>query len=55
MLPLVQGRPATRKRWPEGVEQPSFFVKDLERRDVVAQFPRRGGSGVQFPGLPAQI
>ena len=30
MLPQVQGRPATRKRWPEGVDQASFFVKDLE-------------------------
>jgi len=30
LLPHVQGRPATRKRWPEGVEQASFFVKDLQ-------------------------
>ena len=30
MLPHVQGRPATRKRWPEGVDKASFFVKDLE-------------------------
>ena len=30
MLPHVQGRPATRKRWPGGVEQTSFFVKDLQ-------------------------
>ena len=30
MLPQVQGRPATRKRWPEGVDKASFFVKDLE-------------------------
>ena len=30
VLPQVQGRPATRKRWPEGVDKASFFVKDLE-------------------------
>jgi bifunctional non-homologous end joining protein LigD len=30
MLPQVQGRPATRKRWPEGVDQASFVVKDLQ-------------------------
>jgi len=30
MLPHLQGRPATRKRWPEGVDGPAFFAKDLE-------------------------
>src|SRR5664280_3561890 len=30
MLPHLVGRPATRKRWPEGVDKASFFVKDLE-------------------------
>jgi hypothetical protein len=30
MIPNVSGRPATRKRWPEGVDRVSFFVKDLE-------------------------
>src|ERR1700741_4841935 len=29
MLPHVAGRPAARKRWPNGVEQPSFFEKQL--------------------------
>jgi bifunctional non-homologous end joining protein LigD len=29
MLPHITGRPATRKRWPNGVEQPSFFEKQL--------------------------
>ncbi|MEU9808944.1 ATP-dependent DNA ligase [Mycobacterium sp. NPDC050853] len=29
MLPHVAGRPVTRKRWPNGVDQPSFFEKDL--------------------------
>lgn len=29
MLPHTAGRPVTRKRWPNGVDQPSFFEKDL--------------------------
>lgn len=29
MLPHIAGRPVTRKRWPNGVEQPSFFEKQL--------------------------
>lgn len=29
MLPHIAGRPVTRKRWPNGVDQPSFFEKDL--------------------------
>ncbi len=31
MLPYVTGRPATRKRWPNGVEQASFFEKRLAK------------------------
>jgi bifunctional non-homologous end joining protein LigD len=31
LLPHVVGRPITRIRWPEGVDHPSFFAKDLER------------------------
>ena len=31
MLPHIAGRPATRKRWPDGVEKPSFFEKDLPK------------------------
>ena len=30
MLPHLSGRPATRKRWPEGVDGPAFFAKDVE-------------------------
>ncbi|WES65091.1 ATP-dependent DNA ligase [Microbacter sp. GSS18] len=30
MIPHLIGRPVTRKRWPDGVEAPSFFAKDLE-------------------------
>lgn len=29
MIPHLAGRPATRKRWPNGVEQESFFEKQL--------------------------
>jgi bifunctional non-homologous end joining protein LigD len=29
MLAHIAGRPATRKRWPNGVEEPSFFEKQL--------------------------
>jgi bifunctional non-homologous end joining protein LigD len=29
MVPHIAGRPATRKRWPNGVEEPSFFEKQL--------------------------
>jgi len=31
LIPHVTGRPVTRKRWPEGVAEPPFFAKDLER------------------------
>jgi DNA ligase D-like protein (predicted ligase)/DNA ligase D-like protein (predicted polymerase)/DNA ligase D-like protein (predicted 3'-phosphoesterase) len=29
MLPHLAGRPTTRKRWPNGVDEPSFFEKQL--------------------------
>ncbi|MFD6159144.1 ATP-dependent DNA ligase [Nocardia sp. NPDC060256] len=29
MLPHIAGRPVTRKRWPNGVDEPSFFEKNL--------------------------
>ncbi|MGV1087718.1 MAG: non-homologous end-joining DNA ligase, partial [Mycobacterium sp.] len=31
MLPHIAGRPATRKRWPNGVEAPAFFEKELAK------------------------
>lgn len=31
MIPHVAGRPVTRKRWPDGVDHPDFFAKDLDR------------------------
>jgi bifunctional non-homologous end joining protein LigD len=31
MLPHLAGRPATRKRWPDGVDEPAFFEKDLPK------------------------
>jgi hypothetical protein len=50
MLPLVLGRPATRKRWPEGVQQASFFVKDLEPGTPpwLGRVQIRHGSGPKF-------
>lgn len=30
LLPHLDGRPVTRKRWPEGVDAPPFFAKALE-------------------------
>src|SRR3984957_12887395 len=29
MVPHIAARPATRKRWPNGVDEPSFFEKQL--------------------------
>jgi len=29
MIPHIAGRPVTRKRWPNGVDEPSFFEKQL--------------------------
>ena len=29
MVPHIAGRPVTRKRWPNGVDQPAFFEKQL--------------------------
>ncbi|RDI43726.1 ATP-dependent DNA ligase [Nocardia mexicana] len=29
LLPHIAGRPVTRKRWPNGVDEPSFFEKNL--------------------------
>ena len=50
MLPQVQGRPATRKRWPEGVDKAAFFVKDLEPGTPpwLARVQIRHGSGPKF-------
>jgi bifunctional non-homologous end joining protein LigD len=31
MLPHLEGRPVTMVRWPDGVEKPSFFEKDVSR------------------------
>ena len=31
MLPHIAGRPATRKRWPNGVDAPAFFEKELAK------------------------
>ncbi|MFH5231841.1 ATP-dependent DNA ligase [Antrihabitans spumae] len=31
MLPHIEGRPVTRKRWPNGVDHPAFFEKNLAK------------------------
>ncbi|RMI29681.1 ATP-dependent DNA ligase [Nocardia stercoris] len=41
VLPHIAGRPVTRKRWPNGVDQPSFFEKNLAAH-VPSWLPRRG-------------
>ncbi|MGS0686818.1 non-homologous end-joining DNA ligase LigD [Nakamurella sp. GG22] len=50
MSPHVAGRPASRKRWPEGVDGDAFFVRDLEPGTpawlTLVQIPH--GSGPKF-------
>jgi len=54
MLPHLAGRPATRKRWPEGVDGAEFFVKQVEAGIPVwlsrVQVPHRWG-GAFYPVL----
>lgn len=40
MLPHLAGRPVTRKRWPDGVDEPSFFEKNLPEH-APSWLPRR--------------
>lgn len=40
LLPHVEGRPVTRKRWPDGVHSPPFFAKALEQ-GAPSWIPRR--------------
>ncbi|MBU3061299.1 ATP-dependent DNA ligase [Nocardia sp. NEAU-G5] len=52
LLPHIAGRPVTRKRWPNGVEEPSFFEKNLAAHapkwlDRAAQ--RHSGREVVYP------
>lgn len=60
MLPHLAGRPATRKRWPEGVHGAEFFVKQVEAGIPVwlsrVQVPHRWG-GAFYPVLdtPAAV
>jgi bifunctional non-homologous end joining protein LigD len=51
MPPHLVGRPATRKRWPEGVKKTSFFVKDLEAGTPgwLTRVQIRHGSGRKTP------
>ncbi|UUT35491.1 non-homologous end-joining DNA ligase [Microbacterium elymi] len=47
LLPHITGRPVTRKRWPEGVDQPPFFAKHLEAGapEWVHRLPIRHSTG----------
>ncbi len=40
MIPLVEGRPVTRKRWPNGVDTAPFFHKNIDK-GTPAWVPRR--------------
>ncbi|WP_345448643.1 non-homologous end-joining DNA ligase, partial [Microbacterium fluvii] len=61
LLPHLAGRPVTRIRWPEGVDHPSFFAKDLERGapDWVARRAiDHSGGAKDYPlvdGLPTLV
>ncbi|BDV30952.1 ATP-dependent DNA ligase [Microbacterium terricola] len=61
LLPHLADRPVTRIRWPEGVDHPSFFAKDLERGapDWVPRVPIDHSSGAKdYPlvtGLPTLV
>lgn len=50
LLPHLAGRPATRKRWPDGVDGPEFFVKDLEPStpDWLTRVQLNHNSGIKF-------
>ena len=62
ILPLLAGRPVTRKRWPDGVgdaEHPgmSFFTKDLERGapEWLPRMPIEHSSGTKtYPLIDSQ-
>lgn len=52
MLPHLDRRPVTRKRWPEGVDHPNFFAKALEQ-GAPAWLPRlpieHSGGAKEYP------
>ncbi|WP_434970216.1 ATP-dependent DNA ligase [Microbacterium sp. bgisy207] len=62
ILPLLAGRPVTRKRWPDGVgdaEHPgmSFFTKDLERGapEWIPRMPIQHSTGIKtYPLIDSQ-
>ncbi len=55
MLPHLAGRPATRKRWPDGVAGAGFYVKEVEAGIPVwltrVQVPHRWGGDKFYPVL----
>ena len=48
MLPHLRDRPVTMVRWPDGVEKPSFFEKDVSRHAPVVD-PHRTGRHPRRP------
>ncbi|MGQ4600303.1 ATP-dependent DNA ligase [Nocardia sp. R6R-6] len=52
MLPHIAGRPVTRKRWPNGVDEPSFFEKNLASHApswIARRTMRHSGRNVVYP------
>ena len=41
MVPHIAGRPVTRKRWPNGVDESSFFEKQLRQLGARLAGPRQ--------------
>ncbi|MGY1944050.1 ATP-dependent DNA ligase [Nocardia asiatica] len=57
MLPHIAGRPVTRKRWPNGVDEPSFFEKNLPSHApswIERRFLRHSDRKVDYPLIDAE-
>ena len=52
MVPHIAGRPVTRKRWPNGVDEPSFFEKQLASLGAGLAGPRIDRAQVGHHHLP---
>ena len=57
LLPQLAGRPVTRKRWPNGVDEPAFFTKDLERGAPawIPRMPIEHSTGVKYYPLVENV
>ncbi|MGQ4616711.1 ATP-dependent DNA ligase [Nocardia sp. R7R-8] len=57
MLPHIAGRAVTRKRWPNGVDEPSFFEKNLPSHApswIVRRTLRHSGRDVVYPLIDSE-